>query len=178
MDQLDCEINSATVFRQQASELSTVNNLEETLNKFGFAKDDRIERREMVLMYSAVEKEMEKEISRLAYDTKFDEAKEARERLTRLRNEFCDLQTNATKTLLKDQTAYFEKANSLLLKNLKAKHNEDINTMTATLTNARTSEQKLHDIQRENLETQIRRIPPPRVKYSKRMIELFKAESG
>jgi hypothetical protein len=38
--------------------------------------------------------------------------------------------------------------------------------------------QKSHEIQWDNLELEISRIPRPRMKYSKRAIELFRAESG
>lgn len=178
VDEEDYEINSAAVFKQKASELASVQNLEETLSRFGYAKDDRIERREMVLMFGAVEKDMEKEIARLASEACFDEAKDTRERLTRIRDEFCNLQTSATGNLLRDQSALFEKSSHLMQRNLKSRHVEDVSTLTQTLDSARSAESFLHEIQRENLEKQIERIPRPRVKYSKRMIELFKAESG
>ena len=48
----DCgEVDVSAMFRQEASELINVHNLESTLNKFGYTKGDRIERRELVLMY-------------------------------------------------------------------------------------------------------------------------------
>jgi hypothetical protein len=48
----DCgEVDVSAVFRQEASALIHVHNLESTLSKFGYAKGDRIERRELVLMY-------------------------------------------------------------------------------------------------------------------------------
>jgi len=178
VDEDDYEVRAATVFKQKATELASVKNLEETLARFGYAKDDRIERREMVQMYKAVEKDMEKEIARLAADTCFDEAKELRETLTRLKGEFCNLQTDATGYLLRDQSGLFEKAGQLLTRQQKQHHNEDVGSLTCTLDEARGAEHLLHEIQRENLEKQISRIKRPHVKHSKRMIELFKAESG
>ena len=48
----DCgEVDVSAMFRQEASELIHVHNLESTLNKFGYTKGDRIERRELVLIY-------------------------------------------------------------------------------------------------------------------------------
>lgn len=48
----DCgEVDVSALFQQEASELIHVHNLESTLNKFGYSKGDRIERRELVLMY-------------------------------------------------------------------------------------------------------------------------------
>lgn len=174
----DYEIDTSSVFKQQASELATVTDLDGTLKKFGYAKDDRIERREMVLMYTAVEKDMEREIKRLASDTCFDEAKATRETLTKLRDEFCCLQTDATGTMLRDQSAYFEKAKGQMYAKLNAKHAEEQNYVAEQIEKARLAEKKKHDIQTENLEKAIARIRRPNVKYTKRMIELFKAESG
>jgi hypothetical protein len=45
------EVDQSAMFRQEASELIHVHNLESTLNKFGYTRGDRIERRELVLMY-------------------------------------------------------------------------------------------------------------------------------
>lgn len=178
VDPEDYEVKSETVFKQKATELASVRNLEETLARFGYAKDDRIERREMVQMYKAVEKDMEKEIARLAADTCFDDAKRLRETLTRLKGEFCNLQTDATGYLLREQSGMLEKAKSIMLKEQRLQHTQDIGSLTCTLDEARGAEHLLHDIQTENLEKQISRIKRPHVKHSKRMIELFKAESG
>jgi len=174
----DYEIDTAAVFKQKASELATVSDLDGTLKKFGFAKDDRIERREMVLMYTAVEKDMETEIKRLASDTCFDEAKATRETLTKLRGEFCCLQTDATGTMLRDQSSFLDKARGQMYSNLNDKHDEEQDYVMEQLNRARVGERKKHDIQTENLDKVISRIRRPPVKYTKRMIELFKAESG
>lgn len=172
------EISSSTVFRQQASELSSVKSLEDTLGRFGYARDDRIERRELVLMFNTVDKDMEREITRLASDGNFDAAKDTRETITSIRNEFCKLQTDATKHLLHDQIQLFDKAQNLMTKNLKLKHTNEIETLNKKIEESKHSEQLLHDIQTENLEKIISNISKPKVKYSKRLIELFKAESG
>ena len=101
-----------------------------------------------------------------------------RERITKLRNEFCGLQTDATASLLRDQSSHFSKATGLMWKKLYMEHANEVQELEKVIERAREDERKRHDIQQENLELQITRIPRPRVKYSKRMIELFKAESG
>lgn len=48
----DCgEVDVSAMFQQEASDLVHVHDLESTLNKFGYSRGDRIERRELVLMY-------------------------------------------------------------------------------------------------------------------------------
>lgn len=177
-DEEDFEIDTRSIFKQAASELTTVTDLEGTLGKFGFAKDDRIERREMVMMYHSVAKEMEGKISELAYTTDFDGAKNMRTTLNGLKGEFCDLQTNATSTMMADQTKYFDKASKLVTKQLKATHLKEEEEMYATSEEMLQDEERMFEIERANLEQIISRIPRPPIKYSKRMIELIKAESG
>ena len=87
------EVDLNAVYKSAASELHAVRDLTETLSRFGYSKDDRIGRRELVLM----------------------------------------IEENMRNT---------------------------------------------HEIQWDNLELEISRIPRPRMKYSKRAIELFRAESG
>ena len=70
----DNEIDVSTFFKQEASDLASVGDLNGTLNRFGFSSDDRINRRELVQMYGAVNKEMEKEIYSLANSNRYEGA--------------------------------------------------------------------------------------------------------
>jgi hypothetical protein len=54
-EEVDCKL----IFAQEATQLTKVTSLESVLEKFGYSKDDRINRRELVLMNKKVEKEME-----------------------------------------------------------------------------------------------------------------------
>eukprot|EP01041_Mallomonas_annulata_P007571 gene7571-15524_t len=172
------EVESSSIFKQAASDLTRVTNLENTLEKFGYNKDDRIERREMVLLYKTVEKEMENEIKYQAHDGSYDGAKEMRSRLTSLRREFDSLQTSALHLQREEQCALFNKASQRMKQDLSAElQSVDVDTinycdsMSADL-------QSTHRIQWENLEKEIERIPRPLMKYSRRMIELLKSEAG
>ena len=174
----DKEVDSSTIFKQSASELTSVTNLESTLSKFGFKKDDRIDRRDMVIMYSTVEKEMEKEISNLAHDSAYSSAKEMRNRLSMLRREFDDLQTSGVKILTNDQRKYFETASNEMKYEISTRHQQEEAELLEYCERAREDLKRTHDIQSENLEKQIQRIPRPPMKYGRRLIELFKAETG
>lgn len=45
------EVDQSAMFRQAASELIHVDSLESALNKFGYSRGDRIERRDLVVIY-------------------------------------------------------------------------------------------------------------------------------
>lgn len=174
----DKEVDVSTILKQPASELATVQNLDSTLEKFGFKKDDRIDRRDVVKMYTSVENEMEKEIHSLAHTGQYNNAKEMRGRLDNLRKEFDHLQIDAVKRMKDDQYIAFDKGSKDLktslistLKQDKISLEEEIDRMMENLENT-------HQIQLENLDKELRRIPRPAMKYSRRLIELFKAEEG
>jgi hypothetical protein len=182
MDYNDCviedEVESSVVFKQAASNLSTVKSLNESLNRFGYTSDDRIERRDLVLMYSSIKNEMENEIHTLAHDSAYDEAKEMRMRLTSLRGEFNGLQTNGAKLIRDDQSQMFGKASAILLEEAKKKAAIEEARVEEQCVNLRLDMEKTHEIELENLEKKIARIEKPHTKYSKRLIELFKSEAG
>lgn len=182
MDYNDCviedEIDASVVFKQAASNLSTVKSLGESLNRFGYTEDDRIERRELVLMYSSIKGEMEQEIHTLAHDSAYDEAKEMRTRLNSLKDEFSGLQTNGARLVRSDQCQHFEKASSTLLQEAKKRHSIEEHEVLEICNQLRQDLAKTHEIEIENLEKKIARTHKPHTKYSKRLIELLKAESG
>jgi hypothetical protein len=172
------EIDASNVFKQAASNLSTVNTLDESLNRFGYNSDDRIERRELVLMYSSIRGEMEKEIHHLAHDSAYDSAKEMRNRLNGLKSDFGGLQTDGAKLIRDDQCQLFEKGAAILLSDTRNRHTQEIERIREVGDDLRNDLAKTHEIQEENHEKTLMRMSLPHTKYSKRLIELFKAESG
>jgi hypothetical protein len=106
----DNEVDVAEFFMQEASDLAAAEDLNGTLKRFGLCSDDRINRRELVIMFRAVNKEMEKEIYRLANSNKYADAKEMRSRLARIRSEFDSLQTTVVNKNQTDQYGFLERA--------------------------------------------------------------------
>lgn len=172
----DFEVDATSVFRQEATDLTSLSNLDETLGRFGFSVDDRIDRRELVLIYRRVEKDMEAEIYRLAHMPQYDDAKEMRARLTSLRSAFDNRQTSVVEESHKDQSEFFEKASKELLHSLGHLHSTQQQSVAAECDRKRADLSRFHEIQWENLELSLSRVVKPRMKYSRRMIELFKAE--
>lgn len=170
------EIDASKVFRQSASDLISVKDLDMVLERFGYSKNDRIDRRELCMMYGTVKKNMEEEIGRLAHTSQYEDAKEMRQRLTKLRNEFDNLQTNAIKSSHNDQTKQIEKASHIIEKSLKTELKSQESNVNEYCKVIEKNQQKYHNIENENLESEISRMPIPRVKYSKRTQELLRAE--
>lgn len=172
----DDEVDTSKIFRSSASGLTTVTSLSSTLSRFGYSEDDRIDRRDLVNMYSSVKKEMEKEISRLALTSSYSSAKEMRARLTRLREEFDKLQTSGVQTVHKDQDSHFERAAKELASELKLSHEMQQLEVEKYIAKLKADQERYHAIQWENLELALSRIPRPRMKYCKRTQELIRAE--
>jgi hypothetical protein len=129
-------------------------------------------------MYSSIKDEMEKEIHDLAHDSAYDSAKEMRSRLTGLKNDFGSLQTNGAKWIRDDQCTLFDKASNILLTETKKKHTLELEHILEISDEMRRDLHKTHEIQKENHEKSLQRLKLPHTKFSKRLIELLKAESG
>ena len=101
--EMEGEVDKAMIFRQPASNLVRAKSLVDVMACFGYSSDDRVEQRELVLMYRAVEKEVEAEISRSAADGRYNEAKDLRYIITKIRQEFDNLQLSAVQKVKFDQ---------------------------------------------------------------------------
>lgn len=177
-DDDDKDVDVSTFFKQKASDLASVGDLSSTLKRFGLTCDDRIDRRDLVQIYGSVKEEMEKEIFNLANSNRYEGAKEMRCKLIKIRSEFDSLQTNAVKLNQKDQCNYFEKARKELSLELKTSHRSQIDAMNVKCASMEAEQRRTNEIECENLELEISRMSHPCVKYSKRVIELGKAEIG
>ena len=173
---MDGEVDKAMIFRQPASNLVRARSLADVMICFGYSSDDRVEQRELVLMYRAVEKEIEAEISRSASEGRYNEAKELRFRITNIRREFDNLQLSAVQKVRDDQEKKFALGKSEFLAS-KAHHDVQVgNLVEQECERMRTDALLTHGIQRENLKHELSLIPRPRMKYSKRANEMMNEE--
>lgn len=170
------EIDATKIFRSEATGLSSVRNLDDALDKFGYAKDDRIARADLVKIFSTTRKVMENEVHRLSHSQGYNEAEELRGRLGSLRKEFESLQTDSVKVTHNDQVKEFYKSQKLLLEKIKMGNDVQENEVNALCQQLTKNQKKYHEIECENLELAISRIPIPRMKYRKRTQELIRAE--
>ena len=113
-----------SVFREtkRMDDLAKCGTVQDAFVQHGLAPDDKIDRREQVLMFRAVEKEMEMELKALMADGRFDEAKELGSRLESLRSEFGGLQLKDEMDRQKKQRRLFDKATKIKKKQLKERH--------------------------------------------------------
>lgn len=151
--------------------------LKTTLSIFGYDVDDRIERREVVNIYRLVEREMEKEIASLAHHGHYSAAKLMRSRLTKLRSEFDERLVHGEKVARHDQLILFDKAKTKHYSNIKESHNTYESTDNGIILDLTDDMELTHKIEWQKLNKKISKIPRPRMMYSKRAIELMKAEN-
>ena len=173
----DHEVDASAFFASEVGNLSHVLNLADALNEFGYTPDDRIERREICKMYVSVKADMEAEIHRLAHSNEYEAAKTMRARLSALRGEFDRLQTDKVTLSHQDQKKIFTQAASDLEGQLSTNAKHMTSEVDALCRHLQEDLAMSHAIQMENLELEISKIERPRVKYSKRAIELVKSET-
>lgn len=170
------ELDATLLFKQEADQLTTVQDLKDALSRFGFSPDDKITRRELVTIYNQIKRAMEPEIFRLANTSRYAEAKEMRGRLTNLRAEFDHLQLSGYGNVRNEQQSIFSKASQEVLRNTSTKHMEELRSQEDTFQHLQEKHELFHQIETANLEAKISLIHTPNVRYSKRLIELFKSE--
>jgi hypothetical protein len=176
MDPNSDEIDASILFKQEASELTTIKTLEEALARYGYSKDDRISRRELALMYSAIKNAMENEIFRLANSGAYTDAKNLRVIITNLREEFDMQQTSGVSKIRKSELGKFEVATALLKSDLKKAQRQKIEEEREYFQKEKSNEHLFHTIQSTNLEQTISKIHVPEFRGSKRLADLAKSE--
>lgn len=75
MEYDEYEVDASVIFKQEADGLTTVQDLKDALSRYGYSTDDRISRRELVLIYKKIEKAMERQIFNLANSAAYADAK-------------------------------------------------------------------------------------------------------
>lgn len=172
------ELPTATVRRQVVSSLHTVTDLADALSRHGLSKDDRIDRRDQVLMFRKIEREMKTEIARSARVGKYDDAKDCEARLGALRTEFDWLLTLPEARSRTEQVDSFGSAAAKMYERLEDDNFVTTGTLERTIRELRDDQVKTFQIEHENLELQLSRLNKPPMAYSKRLADLVRAEAG
>jgi hypothetical protein len=176
MEDDDFELDAGVIFKQDADQLTTVQHLEDALSRFGFQMDDKISRRELVTIYEHIRDAMEPEIFNLANTARYAEAKEMRARLSALRKEFDDLQLNGAARIRNEQHQLFEKASKEVVGKLRQEQEMRVDTLKRHFEEQSRTHSLYHTIQSGNLDQTISKTHRPPIRFSKRLIELFKSE--
>jgi len=170
---LDRFVNS-----KQATGLAAVTNLKEAFERFDLNHDDRIDRREQVIMYRTIEKEIETEIRALSKAGRYSEARILQTNLSKLKTEFASLQIADMDNLHGQQGALLKTANKKAWNQLLVSHQENDRKISQAC--AERMEQLLHaqEIERIHLDMELSRLPTPAMKYSRKCLELMSSEQN
>jgi hypothetical protein len=169
-DDLENEVDMSTVYKQAANNLTTIKNFNDSLNRFGYTKDDRIDRRDMVLMYQTIHGEMSNEITSLAHSNSYSNAKEMRNNLNSIKQEFLNLQITNDQNRRNEQEEIFRKTQESFLNEIKLRHANEEREVLRKCQNLKENLLKTHEIEIENLELKIKKIKKLPVVYSKKLI--------
>lgn len=175
---MDTELATDTFRRRRTAELATVRDIDDALSRYNLDRNDRINRREQVQMYREIEQNIKNELQDLSSTRRYDEADDLASRLQQLRREFEQLQLAAEARAMKEQVDIFEEASGKLLSRRRAESAQQSKRVEQLCKELEEATQRLHEIQRENLELEIQRTPMPRTKYSKRCQELQQSEQS
>lgn len=170
------EINASELEVKEIEDLSRVRDLNDAIRGFGYDPNDRLTRRELVVIFTKCRKDMTRLMDYFAFHNRYDAAKTLRLRLDQLKIDFENRQKSLIEYETKKQQENFQIAKDKLVHKLKEDHEKKL-TQVNDLCDFKTFDlNKTYDIKTENLEDYIARVKIPTVKYSSRMISLLQAE--
>jgi hypothetical protein len=166
--------------KRDLGHLNTVQNMKEAFERFDYKEDDVLPRREQVKMFRMIEEEMKREINDLCCQERmdaYDKGKELSQRLSMLQDGFAGLQTKEMERVQQTQSTHFRRAHKYLTNTIAEKHKAEHERVNQVVTDKIDDVAQLHDIEQENLELELSLTKKPRMKFSRRLLELKKAES-
>ena len=104
---------------------------------------------------------------------RYDKGKELSQRLEMLRDGFAGLQTKENDRVQQTQNTHFRKAHKYLTNTVAQKHKEQADEVNNLVTDKINDLAQLHEIEDENLKLELELTKKPRMKYSRRLLELL-----
>lgn len=157
-------------------ELDGVSSVEDIKERFGFAKSDHINKREAVLLFRAAESHLRRQITKMTSMKRFDEARVQENLLASLRMDFESHTMEIEHREMEVQRNLFKKAAKHIQKTEADYHTHHTLEVERQCKEMEEEFAKNCKIKRDNLEHDIRHIPVPKIKYSKRLLELMQTE--
>lgn len=158
--------------------LASLCTLKEALERFGFKEHDVIGRRDAVSMFRKIENAFRAEIAHLTASRRYDEAKHAEDRLTFLREAFCEHQMAQERRVMDRQQALFRKGRKAVTAKTALRHAEHKAKLDAELSWRERDLKASHEVAMQNLHLDNENFQEPRFKASKYLLELIQAESS
>lgn len=173
-DEIDCSI-----FTQRSNLDGTcMDDVESALKRFDRSCSNPTNREQLFNAYVTTKKEIRNDLSKLGSSDEYGRAKDVRNTMTRIRHECETLEAAATKANQNSQCTYLDKANRKISTELNRKHQLQAEAMKERNRRIEEEHRMTNKIEWENLNLILSRIPRPRVRYSKRVVQLLDAENG
>lgn len=172
------ELDTTIVFKEQATGLGNVRNMDEALDKFGYTKNDKINRRELVEIYKKVEKDINNDILNLSLKNKYKEIKEKKNNEHKIYDEFSSQQINTVKKNQIKQKELFQLGETLLTDKTNEENNKIKNELISTIDERNQLNNLYKDIETSQLLSSIKSLKKPKMKYSKTIINLLHMENN
>ena len=160
----------------QGSQFNGSSNLSETLQRYGYPTDQKLARTEVSYAYNKIKNEFQTKIADVAERRYYDEAKEAHGKLEAIKSEFKAKVLKEMQHERDEQTQKFHKSSRLFLESLKSSQDEQQRQLDQYVNVSIEQLERDHEIQWENLEAVLAKIPVKSPKYSKMVMEMLKME--
>lgn len=168
-------------YDQSSSDIESLKTVRDAFTLFGLNPDDRTHRREQVKMWKHIEDSMLAEITTLTSSGRlecYDRAKALNTALENIKNGFKGLQTQEMTRNQEQQKGMFNKASHKLAKQVSASEQRRIKEQELLCEKLQSDLAALQSIERENLSHEMAIQVPGKCRFSKRVLELRRAESG
>ncbi|CAM9277712.1 unnamed protein product [Chrysoparadoxa australica] len=178
----DHEFDSTTLGITQAladaGKLWRCTTLDEVVGQFGYAPGDRIPRRDQVMIFKRLERAIVGKKAELVEAGNYVQIMQLDDTLEKLRHQFQDLQMRDARKDHAYQKNLFEVSQSITLSTRSDAQKKMLARQEGELVMDEAELAHIHMIQRENLDLELSWLPEPRVKYSKKFLELRKSEES
>jgi hypothetical protein len=162
----------------RTASISTVKSVQDAFREFGFASDDKINRRDQILMYNEVMATLKNSLAELIANNMYDAATELRNRIPVLRTSFMKMQSDQEQLRQVHERQSLQKAQAI------TKHSRT--AFWGAKTGNLGQKQKMvaedleikHALQKKQLEDDIACTPEPTINYSTRLLAMRSAEKS
>ncbi|CAM9540113.1 unnamed protein product, partial [Discosporangium mesarthrocarpum] len=158
--------------------LCSVRNVEEAVEKFGYAPEDRIPRRDQIRIYERVHAAISRRKLKLVALGRYNELVELDKNLRNIKQGFQDLQLKDMSKDQERQRALYRAAQKKVVATSRSAAHSEHRRVEERCEDRLKEVEALHRVQQKRLELELSWLPKPRLKYTKRFLELHKAEAS
>ncbi|TMW56494.1 hypothetical protein Poli38472_006504 [Pythium oligandrum] len=144
---------------------------------FGYSSDDIIDRHDQCTIFTKIRAELEDLLRHLSTNTKkYDKAIMLRDRLRLIKKEFIEMQGTYEQRRQEHEHSHFQRGTTLSKTRCEQLCDQRTIVSEREIQLKKADLLKTHAVEREQLESFLRRLPEPHVKFSKLLLELKNTE--